>query len=191
MQVSCTLVMVGLGIILRDGLIVAVGVMSLIYGLGFAHWDEAEDMSARFGSQWERYRRQVRPWWPRWRPWRDPCLPPARLYIAETCGPCLELRRWFAARDAAGVEIVPAELYPSADLQRITYHPGDDTPEENGIAALARGLEHIHLGWAYLAALMRLPIIRPALQLLVDASGLGPRTIRRRQECEVSLPVPQ
>src|SRR5438067_311992 len=191
MQVSCTLVMTGLGIILRDGWIVAVGVMTPIYGLGFAHWDEAEDMRARFGSHWEQYRQQVRPWWPRWRPWRDPSVPPARLYIAETCGPCSEVRSWFVARDAVGLEIVPAELHPSRDLRRITYDPGDGTPQEDGIAALARGLEHIHLGWAYLAALIRLPIICPALQLLADASGLGPRTIRRTQQCEVSLQVPR
>jgi protein-S-isoprenylcysteine O-methyltransferase Ste14 len=190
MQLSCTLVITGLGLILRDRWIIAVGVMSFIYGLGFAHWDESEDMRTRFGGQWEQYRRQVRPWWPRWRPWRDPSLPPARLYIAEGCGPCSEVRRWFAARDAVGLEIVPAELHPSRDLRRITYDPGDEAQEENGIAALARGLEHIHLGWAYLAALMRLPVICPALQLLADASGLGPRTIgRHKQECRVSEAV--
>ncbi|HEV1994331.1 MAG TPA: UvrD-helicase domain-containing protein, partial [Candidatus Acidoferrum sp.] len=28
-------------------------------------------------------------------PWHDASLPAARLYVAETCGPCAELRRWF------------------------------------------------------------------------------------------------
>ena len=88
------------------------------------------------------------------------------------------------------LEIVAAELHPSQDLRRITYDPGDGALEEHGIAALARGLEHLHLGWAYLAALIRLPIICPALQLLADASGLGPRTIRRQsQECELPQPL--
>jgi len=89
-----------------------------------------------------------------------------------------------------GLEIVPAELHPSRDLRRITYDHGDSMQEEHGIAALARGLEHLHLGWAYLAALIRLPIVCPALQLLADATGLGPRTIRRQsQECELPQPL--
>jgi len=190
MQISCTLVMTALGIILRDSWIMAVGGLSLIYGLGFARWDEAEDMQTRFGRRWEQYRQQVRPWWPRWRPWHDPSLPLARLYIAETCGPCSEVRRWFASRNPTGLEIVAAELHPSQDLRRITYDPGDGMQEEHGIAALARGLEHLHLGWAYLAALIRLPIICPAVQLLADACGLGPRTIRRQlRECELPQPL--
>ena len=99
------------------------------------------------------------------------------------------MRRWFASRNPTGLEIVAAELHPSQDLRRITYDPGDGMQEEHGIAALARGFEHLHLGWAYLAALIRLPIICPALQLLADASGLGPRTIRRQsQECELPKP---
>jgi hypothetical protein len=41
-------------------------------------------------------------------------------------------------------------------------------------------LEHIHLGWAFAGFAMRLPIVRQALQFLVDASGGEPRRIPRQ-----------
>jgi protein-S-isoprenylcysteine O-methyltransferase Ste14 len=103
----------------------------------------------------------------------------ARLYVAETCGPCAEVAAWFAARHPRGLEIVPAELHPSRDLERITYEPGDESGDEEGVAAVARALEHVHLGWALIGWTMRLPLLRPTLQLIVDASGGAPRRIPR------------
>ena len=38
---------------------------------------------------------------------------------------------------------------------------------DEGIAAFARSLEHLHLGWALLGLFIRLPGVRPVLQLLV------------------------
>jgi hypothetical protein len=70
----------------------------------------------------------------------------------------------------------------------MTYDPMDGTAAEEGVCAFARGLEHLNLGWAYIGACMRLPLIRNVLQLLCDASGLGPQLIRRRtrpQVCEL------
>ncbi|MDP9121694.1 MAG: isoprenylcysteine carboxylmethyltransferase family protein, partial [Acidobacteriota bacterium] len=55
--------------------------------------------------------------------------------------------------------------------------PGDGGPEDQGLAALARGLEHLHLGYAILGWMLRLPLLRPLLQLLTDASGGGPRPV--------------
>lgn len=36
------------------------------------------------------------------------------------------------------------------------------------------------LGWAFIAWTMRLPVLRPFLQLITDAVGGGPRLIARR-----------
>jgi hypothetical protein len=130
------------------------------------------------------YRRHVDAWLPHWRPYHpsgDGIAGgvPARLYVAESCGECSKVGRWFAARHPRGLDVVPAELHPSRDLRRITYDPCDGSIDESGVAAIARALEHVHFGWAMVGWLMRLPGLVSVLQLLVDASGGEPRTIPR------------
>ena len=137
-------------------------------------------MRRRFGRAWETYRANVRPWRIRWRPWHEDGAAAARLYVAESCGPCSELRRWFERQGTRGLVLVAAEDHPARDLVRMTYEPGDGSPEEEGVAAFARAIEHIHFGWAFLGATMRLTVIRTALQLLADSTGLGPQVIPRR-----------
>jgi hypothetical protein len=44
-----------------------------------------------------------------------------------------------------------------------------------GVRALGRALEHLHLGWAFAGAVLRLPLVWQSVQLVMDASGLGPR----------------
>lgn len=146
--------------------------------------------SVRFGPQWDLYRKSVQAWRPRWCPWINPGIPPARLYVAAGCGPCSTVGRWFLAHAPIGLKIVAAEEHPSRDLNRITYEVGtwslgegqtrDELVIEEGIGAVARALEHIHLGWALVGGMMRLPIIRPILQIIADAVGGGPRLVLRQ-----------
>jgi hypothetical protein len=63
-------------------------------------------------------------------------------------------------------------------LRRITYEPADGRRPASGVEAIARALEHIHLGWAVFGFLVRLPIVCQVAQLLADASGAEPRRIR-------------
>ncbi len=177
MQFSCALVMIAWGAVLHNRWVAAAGIMAFLYGWGLANWDEGEDLKARFGGRWVRYRENVRPWRLRWRPWQDPHSPLPRLYIAETCGPCSEIRLWFEARKPVSLEILPAEEHPTRALRRITYDPMDGSEPEEGVRAFARGLEHINLVWAYAGALLRLPGISTVIQIILDASGFGPRTI--------------
>jgi protein-S-isoprenylcysteine O-methyltransferase Ste14 len=186
MQVSCAVVLACWGVVLRNGLVAAAGVMTFLYSLGLAAWDEREDMTGRFGASWEEYRQNVKPWRVRWRPWNANKAPAARLYIAETCGPCLEVRRWFNRRGVTGLEIIAAEEHPSRDLERMTYDPMDGSYEAEGARAFARGLEHINFAWAFAGALLRLPGIAHFAQVVMDASGAGPRTIPRRCETGAS-----
>ncbi len=180
MQLSCAMVMTAWGGVLRNPWIAAGGVMSFLYCLGIAGSDEAEDLKVRFGEPWQRYRRHVRPWRFRYTPWHDSDAPPARLYVAENCGPCSEVRRWFESHRAIGLQIVAAEDHPARDLRRITYDPMDGGNPTEGVRAFARGLEHINLGWAFVGACLRLPVISHFIQLLMDASGFGPSLVLRR-----------
>jgi hypothetical protein len=43
-------------------------------------------------------------------------------------------------------------------------------------------MEHVNFACAMMGMAMRLPILRPALQRIVDASGGGPMRVRRRGE---------
>jgi hypothetical protein len=69
---------------------------------------------------------------------------------------------------------VSAADHPLRDLDRLTFQSATDNREEDGVAALARALESIHLGWAFVGWTLRLPIVRQVVQLLVDAAGGGP-----------------
>jgi protein-S-isoprenylcysteine O-methyltransferase Ste14 len=186
MQLSNSLLLLGAGALLSSWWLAAAGVMSVIYSAGLAAWDERGDLGARFGEPWIEYRRAVRAWIPRWRPYATPGRR-AVLYVAEECGKCSEVARWFAARAPVGLEIIAAERHPARDLWRITYDPGDGTGEEQGAAAVARALEHVNLAWATLGIIVRLPVLNFVIQAFVDASGGGPQRIER---CEIT-PAPE
>jgi hypothetical protein len=57
------------------------------------------------------------------------------------------------------------------------YDPGDGGLPVDGVRAMGRALEHLNLGWAMAGFSLRLPGIWQSAQLLMDASGLGPRTL--------------
>jgi len=148
MQLSAVVLLIVIGLVVRNGWVAAAGVMAHIYSAGLAGWDEDEDLVQRFGVEWTAYRRGVPRWVPRLRPWQRPDHRPARLYVAATCGLCTEVGHWFARRGIRGCDIVAAETHRSQALRRITYEPADGSRAVSGIEAVARALEHIHLGWA-------------------------------------------
>jgi len=200
MQLAMALVLTAWGLLLGSWWVALAGPMAVVYGLGLAASDEAVTLGARFGMPWRTYRAHVRSWIPRLRPFHasvdcgagETGAHPARLYVAASCGPCSEVATWFSVRHPRGLEIVPAEWHPTRDLWRITYDPRDGSPDEEGVVAVARALEHVHLGWAFIGWVMRLPLLRTMLQVIVDASGGGPRLIRRVREIPraSSLEVP-
>jgi protein-S-isoprenylcysteine O-methyltransferase Ste14 len=183
MQTSAVVLLALLGVILGNAWIAAAGVGAHVYSAGLAGWDEDVDLRQRFGAAWVEYRTSVRRWVPRLRPWHRPAQPPARLFVAQNCDMCSEVGRWFAARRPRALTIVPAEFHPTRSLMRIRYEPPDGGRPEDGIAAVARALEHIHLGWALAGFILRNPVVRPIAQLLVDASGGQPRPLHSAGQC--------
>jgi protein-S-isoprenylcysteine O-methyltransferase Ste14 len=180
MQLSCGLAMLLWAALLRNGWLLLAALLAIVYSAGIAEWDEGQDLANRFGLQWRQYRAQVRSWIPRWTPYH--AGPPARLYVAATCSPCTELRAWLQARIPHGLEICDAESLPAGSIRRLLYDPADATATVDGVRALGRALEHLHLGWALAGAALRLPGIWQLVQLLMDASGFGPRDLEN-QSC--------
>ena len=108
MQLSAVVLLFLLGLVLRNPWVSAAGVMAHVYSVGLAGWDEGEDLRERFGERWIAYRSGVRAWVPRFRPWHPAGALSARLFVAESCGMCRDVGRWFeqarraAARDCSG-----------------------------------------------------------------------------------------
>ncbi len=175
MQLSFTMVMLLWAALLRNPWLVLGAAMSLFYSAGVARWDEERDLAARFGKAWQHYRTAVPVWRLRWRPYHAGL--PARLYIAQVCDPCSEVRHWIEHRHPIGLEFIDAETLPAGSIRRLRYDPADGSPSVEGLVAFARALEHLNLAWAYCGFTLRLPIVHQAFQLLMDASGLGPRTL--------------
>lgn len=180
MQASCTLVMLLWAVMLRNQWLLYAGSISLIYSAGIAWWDEREDLSRRFGEPWRAYRRKVRNWWPRWRPYHAGA--PARVYLSTTCAICSELARWMEARQPIGLELQAAECLPAGSIRRMRYEACDGSASVEGVRALGRTLEHMNLAWALAGAALRLPVAWRLAQLLADVSGAGPRAIPHYEE---------
>jgi len=175
MQLSCALVMLLWAGMLRNLWLALAAVMSVVYSAGIAEWDERDDLNRRFGAEWQTYRMRVHNWLPRWRPYHAGAA--ARLYIAASCGPCSELRAWLEARRPLGLQIVDAETLPAGSIRRMRYEPADECAPADGVRALGRALEHLNLGWALAGAALRLPLLWHGVQVVMDASGLGPRDL--------------
>jgi protein-S-isoprenylcysteine O-methyltransferase Ste14 len=175
MQMSCTVVMLLWAGMLQNVWLTLAAATSAIYSAGIAQWDEGEDLARRFGNEWREYRASVRNWRVRWRPYHNgPC---ARIYIAGSCGPCSELRSWLETRGSVGLHFIDAEELPSGSIRRLRYDPADGSATVEGVRAMGRALEHLNFGWAIAGASLRMPGIWQGVQLLMDASGLDPRTL--------------
>ncbi|HKM66733.1 MAG TPA: isoprenylcysteine carboxylmethyltransferase family protein [Candidatus Acidoferrum sp.] len=194
MQVGKFGVLAGWGCFWKNPYIVVIAFLGLFYSLTIARLREDRDLTARFGEDWFAYRRHVRRWLPRWRPWipstfaqephnGNPVQESAAvLYLDFDCGPCANLMRWFLAQKPVGLRIASRVDYPGAVPSAILYRHACGAGEERGIAAMARALEHIHLAWAFFAWMLRLPFIAWFAQLLADAAA--PREL---QPCSLPL----
>ena len=174
MQLSSAAVMLVWAQALRSWPLFVAAALAVAYSAGLAEWDEAVDLDERFGAEWRVYRSAVPSWRCRWRPL---CAgPPARVYLARTCGPCSEVRVWIEARQPLGLLVLDAEALPASSIRRMRYVASDGSTVD-GVRALGRVLEHLDARWAFAGAILRLPGVWRVVQLLADISGLGPRLV--------------
>lgn len=174
MQLGGTFILAEWGVLIGSVAVVAAAVMGAIFSAGVAAWNEGGELSQRFGQDWTRYRADVRLWLPSWRPH---IATRATVFVGTTCEPCSEVGRFLDRRRPRGLYIAAAE-HSSEEMTRITYRAnGGGT--ETGLAAIGRSLEHVNLAWTFGSWIVRLPLIRPILQLVADAAGAGPRHLSR------------
>ena len=173
MQIGKFGVLLGWSLFLRNPWISGVAGFGLFYSLTVARLNEDRDLAQRFGFRWLEYRRHVRRWSPRWKPWTPNALAAdsATLYLDLACGPCGHLARWFAAQCPIGLRVLSLGLLPCPVPARMTYRSAEGGPEFQGMAALARALEHVNLAWAFCGWMLRLPLICWFAEIIADAVG--------------------
>lgn len=173
MQISAVLLMLVGSVLFREPLLALAAVVGAAFSAGLAAWHERGELVERYGTEWTNYRRSVRDWVPRWTP--TSLLASGTLYASVTCDPCSAVGPWFGARSLVALDVAAAEDH-KGNLTRVRYE-GVRTLE--GTRAIGVALEHLSLGWAVVGWLMRAPVIAWFLQLLLDASGGGPRTVEK------------
>lgn len=186
MQTSVTAILGLSSVAAGSWRLAAAAVVSVAYSAGFAAWQEHEELAARYGDAWLAYRRSVRPWCVRRRPYAAP--QEATIWVAAGCDQCSSLAAFLHAKRATALAVRPAEEHPSRTLRRITYEA--DGRSWDGVAAIARALGHLHFGWAFAGWILRLPLLVDLVQLLVDAAGGGPRDLPAPDAAGVSQPAP-
>lgn len=178
MQLSAVLMLALLAVGTHSWSLAAAAVGALAFVRFVADLHERSDLASRLGQQWLAYDAEVKPWRVRRRPY---VAEPAALYLSDTCIICRQTRALVECTNPRDLTIRAAEGYTVAGLRRALY-VGPDGLQASGLAAVARGLEHSGPGWAYLGWSIRLPVVRPMLQLLVDGMGGGPRQLPMAKE---------
>ena len=90
MQAATTLLLLVLGYALHSVWLLLAALVSVIYCVGIAAWDEDGDLRLRHGAAFLEYRANVRDWIPRWHP---SIASPARIYLSWTAS---SVRKWRA-----------------------------------------------------------------------------------------------
>lgn len=183
MQASAVALLGLLAALARSPALAAAAVAAVAFSTAVAGPHEREDLIQRYGEEWTRYRSQVGNWWPRWRPY--PGMPEAVLWLDVSCDPCREvdglLRRGRPLR-----LVLRAAAQHDPPLRRARYASGD-RHEGRGVAAVARALDHVNIGWAYLGWLLRVPGIDQLAQLVTDALIAPPHQPTEGARCP---PIP-
>ncbi|GAA2496944.1 methyltransferase [Winogradskya humida] len=158
MQASATMLLLLISAV-TGSVTLAVGAgLAALFSVFVAGPHETNDMRTRHAGDWVQYRLHVRDWRPRVRPY-VPGTTEARLWLDDDCGPCSAVAGFLGRR--APVSLV---LLPASGITRARYEES-----LSGVAAVAAGLERVHLGWAYAGWFLRLPVIGWLAQIIVDA----------------------
>ena len=171
MQLSVFLTLLITSVAYSNIAILGASIMSIIFSIGFVKWHQDNHIAVRFGEDWSNYKSHVKNWIPRWCPY---ILEQPTIYFRRSCGICSNTEYQISRLNPIGLTFKNETEHSSAILNRATYRYANGY-EESGVKAIARSIEHINLGWAFLGWFMRLPLITEFLQILVDGVGNKPK----------------
>jgi len=177
MQVSTVLLMILLAAATRSATLAAVALSVTAFSIALAGPHERRDMAVRHGASWRQYRRHVRDWWPRGTPYQGRTA--ARLWLDADCGPCATVRDVLLRGEPSGLTVHAAAEFPGT-LWRARYE-SDDGHVADGVGAVARGMEHTRLLWAYTGWVLLVPGLRTLAQLVADALIAAPHPVGQNE----------
>lgn len=194
MQLSGIGLVLVLAVATRSAWLAGSALAAVAFATSVAGPHERRDLADRYGPAWWAYQGQVRAWWPRGRPYPAPVSNvtsagsgPAVLWLDAECAMCRAVGAFLRARRPRRLIMLPAgEHHPT--LWRARYVAGDGYAAA-GVAAIAHALDHLHLGWAYLGWLLRLPGVAWLAQLIVDAMIAPPHPAGGAERSGRSGPV--
>lgn len=172
MQVGAAGTLTLLALAAGSPLLLGGALLAVVFSVVVAAPHERSTMSGWPG--YADYRRAVPGWLPRATPY---VAAPARLWVSDECGICRATGDAVAAMRPVALEVCAAEE-AGVPLTRMQWD--GDGATDRGVAALARALEQTGLGRAWCGWLLRLPVVRTAVQVVADACGLGPRAVTPR-----------
>ncbi|HZM74430.1 MAG TPA: methyltransferase [Candidatus Limnocylindrales bacterium] len=194
MQASMAALLAFLAIVTGAWALALAAAWVVAFSMAVAAIHEREQLRGRHGQQWMEYRGQVRDWLPRLRPYcpmvasrgvadgtadisdSPPSAVPAVLFLDFGCGPCSVIRDEFARRQPVGLTLADAAAHPQV-LWRARYEAADGYVA-TGVVAVARAMEHVHLGWACAGWVLRLPGVAWLAQQISDAVIVAPHPAR-------------
>lgn len=169
MQISAVLLLLLAAAATRSATLAAGALLTAAFAVGVAAPHERHDLHGRYADGWRHYRRHVGDWWPRRRPYDRHA--PGRLWLDDGCGPCAATLAFLHRRRPHRLALRSAAELPH--LRRAWYESADGHTA-SGVGAVARGLEHLSLGWAYVGWVLRLPGVDRLAQLIIDALIVAP-----------------
>lgn len=175
MQVSAVALLGLLAAVAGSVSLAAAAVSAVAFSTSVAGPHEYDQLADRHGEQWHVYRTRVRTWWPRWRPY--PGSSTAVLWLDLDCGACAAVAGFLRCRSSRHLTVAAAADHHQP-LRRARY-VSDGGHDERGVAAVTRAMEHLHLGWAYLGWILRVPGIGWLAQLVTDAMIAAPHPTTR------------
>jgi protein-S-isoprenylcysteine O-methyltransferase Ste14 len=153
MQLSFALAFLVLASWSRDPWLCLASTMAVVFGAGVGASIERHTLSRRHGEPWSAWRRHVRKWRPRWRPYTGG----EALLLVERGDPWAEgLADFLESRDARELLIVRKDHVNGG----LALDPVGSPRALRSTHAAARALEHLHLGWAMVGWVLGLPGVR-------------------------------
>ncbi|WP_433830761.1 hypothetical protein ACQP2E_11690 [Actinoplanes sp. CA-015351] len=146
MQVSAILLLLSLAVATRSASLAFAALSGAAFATGLAKVSEDAQLVG-----------------PRTRP--ASMIVPGRLWLDDDCGPCAAVRDRLAG---TSLSLESASAFPGPTLWRARYE-ADDGHTASGVAAVARGIEHCGLLYAYPSWFLLLPGLDRLAQLVTDA----------------------
>ncbi len=172
MQLSMVLVLLVWGWMMGSWFVVSLGLVAVVYSVGIARWSESVDLEQRYGDGWRKYDAQIDAWKCRLTPvWIQ--AENASIYVDADCSVCHSLGIWITKREPISLDLHPASEWRGEPLKRITYVDPNTGEKLEGVLAMGKVFQHMHLGWAWLGWVISLPGLAWLIQHAIDAGGGG------------------